>query len=118
MSRITHVGGSKLKRILLIVSSAILFVILAVVLSSNYTEKRLKEYLMYIPSSIESFTKLEVENFKLDRLIKKSPKELIILVKWDNNSAFISIKDWLLPRTHDEIEIRVFSDKYQYKIYE
>jgi hypothetical protein len=113
-----HVGGNKLKRILLIAAIVTLLVILAVVLSSKYTEARLNEYLRYIPSSIESFTKLEVENFKFDRFIKKSPKELIILVKWDSKSAFISIKDWLLPRAHDEIEIRVFDDKYQYKIYE
>lgn len=111
-------GGSKLKKVLLIVSIVILFAILTIVLYSNYTETRLKEYLSFIPSSIESFTGIEVENFKLDRFIKKSPNELIILVKWDNGSAFISIKDWLIPRRHDEIEIRSFDNKHNFKIYE
>jgi hypothetical protein len=104
-----------LKKNLLIVSIVILFAILAVVVYSNYTETRLKRDLSLIQITIGNFTETEVKNFELDRVIKKSLKELIILVKWDNNSAFISIENWL---THGEvIEIRIFDNKHIIKIY-
>jgi hypothetical protein len=107
-----------LKKGFLIVSIGIIFIILSVALYSNHTETRLESYLSFIPSSIESFTGIEIKNFELDRIIKRSPKELIILVKWDNSSAFISIEDWLIPRRHDKIEIRLFDNKHHIKFYE
>jgi hypothetical protein len=104
-----------LKKVLLIVSIVILFAILAVILYSNHTETRLKRELALIPITIANFTKAEVKNFELERIIMKSPKELIILVKWDSNSAFISIENWL---THGEvIDIRIFDNKHIIKIY-
>jgi hypothetical protein len=113
-----HDGGSKLKKVLLIVIIVILLVILALELYSNYAESRVNEYLTHIPITIETFTGKEVKNLELDRVIKKSPKEIIILVKWESNSAFISIKDWMLRKAHDEMEIRVFESKQGIKIYE
>lgn len=110
-----HDRGSRMKKVLLIVSIVILFVIFAVALYSNYTETRVKEYLGFIPSTIASFTRTEVKNFELDRVIKKSPIELIILVKWDNNAAYISIQNWLTKS--NVIEIRVFDNENNIKIY-
>jgi hypothetical protein len=107
-----------LKKGFLILSIVIIFIILSVALYSNHTETRLESYLSFIPSSIESFTGIGIKNFELDRIIKSSPKELIILVNWDNGSAFISIEDWLIPRRHDEIEIRMFNNKHYIKFYE
>ncbi|MDF2486969.1 MAG: hypothetical protein K0R46_3137 [Herbinix sp.] len=103
---------------LLIISIVTIFIIFSATLYSKHTETRLETYLRFIPSSIENFTGIEIKNFELDRIIKRSPKELIILVKWDNNSAFVSIRDWLIPRLHDEIEIRMFDNKHQINFYE
>lgn len=107
-----------MKKAFAITIVVILLTITTIVLYSNYTDERLNEYLRYIPSSIETLTGVEVKNLELERVVKKSPEEIVILVKWDKSSAFVSIKDWLLPKAHDEIEIRVFESKKSMKFYE
>lgn len=107
-----------MKKALVIISIVILITILTAALYSSLVEARLNEYMSLISYSLENTMGIQVKNLEIERVIKKSPQEIIILVKWSDNSAFISIKDWFLRRTHDEMEIRIFDSKKAMKFYE
>lgn len=107
-----------MKKILTTISIVILIAILIIALYSKYVEIRINEYMRFATFVLENTMGMQAKNLAIERVIKKSPKEIIILVKWNDNSAFISIKDWLLLRFHEEIEIRVFDSKKGIHFYE
>lgn len=87
--------------------SIILLFALIMVFVKSYETSRADEY----AGLIESIMKKEPARFnlkqgvKVEKIIKGTPSELILLINWgEKEKAYVSIKNWL-TKEHDSIEI-------------
>lgn len=100
-----------MKKYLIFLISIILIFALIIVIIKNYEISRANDY----ASLAESIMKKEPARFdikqgvKVDKIIKATPAELIILINWgENEKAYVSIKNWIM-KEHDHIEIYTLS---------
>lgn len=104
---------------------AVIAIILIVIISSviayrHYTGSQVKMYLNSLTQMSKStiFSSRGLTgNIKLERIVKESPKELIMIVKWGDDEVYISIENWL-TRAHDKMQICPFDKKKSMLFYE
>ena len=88
-----------------------IFVLLVVSLFlgyKSYVENRIMKSLMSIERTIKVFNWAdETDNVEIERVIRRSPKEIIMIVKWDEHRAYVSIENWL-TKAGDKIVINMF----------
>lgn len=79
---------------------------------------------VYLPGTSEGFMKEESywivsqERIQVEEIIKRTPVELVLMVKWGyNEKAYVSIKNWL-TRKHDRIVIYPLDIDRSMAIYE
>lgn len=96
------------KKIAIFLSSIIIIAIVLSVSFISYGNYKAKKYVKRYSEDIlkvsNSDAKTDVE---LDKIIKETPTNLIISVKWrDNEKAYISIKNWIVDApNHITIDI-------------
>jgi hypothetical protein len=85
----------------------------------KYTDIKINEYVKYYHGdSLKNFFNGEVQGeAKLVRVIKRSPLELIIIIKWDNYRGYVTVRNWL-TKAHDSGEISIFDKTKSIKFYE
>lgn len=107
-----------MKKRFLIAGIILILAVSAIVLYKNYMDKQIQNYVNWIsykipPAIANGLTgKVTVES-----IIKRSPTELVMLIKWGDDEAYVSIKNWL-TRAHDNIKIRAFDKKKWITVYE
>lgn len=58
------------------------------------------------------------ERIRVEEIIKRTPTELVMLIKWGNGKrAYVDIKNWL-TRKHDRISIYPLDTSWRIKVYE
>lgn len=85
----------------------------------KYTDVKIAQYIKAHNSvRLQNFFKGEIQGeAELVRVIKRSPHELIMIIKWDKHKAYVSIKNWL-TKAHDNEELYVFENSKSIKFYE
>lgn len=85
----------------------------------KYTDVKIEEYLKYNNgNTLKGFFDGEIKGAaKVVRIVKRSPTELIMIIKWDNSKAYVIIENWL-TRAHDSGEISVFDNTKSMRFYE
>lgn len=85
-------------------------------LYTNYKNEKLKQYIVFF-NNIPAYKNELTGSVKLENIIKESPKEVVMIVKWGDDDVYVKIENWF-TKTHDIMEIRVFDKKKSYKLYE
>jgi hypothetical protein len=102
-----------MKKKILIAMIVIIMATASIVLYSNYARARIQYHVNSLnisssrmPPSIREQYGLEGK-VELQRVIKQSPGELVMLVKWGDDTAFVSIENWLAKHT-GRTQVRIF----------
>lgn len=75
--------------------------------------KHLSERTKFIPNQL-----VIEENVQVEKIIKQTPSNLVILIKWGNDEkAYISINNWM-TKAHDKIEVHPIDKDKIMVIYE
>jgi hypothetical protein len=104
---------------LLLIFITILLITVSYLVYIKYTDIKINEYLKYYHGdTLINFFNGEVQGeAKLVRVIKRSPLELIMIIKWDNARGYITVQNWL-TKAHDSGEISIFDKNKSMKFYE
>lgn len=92
----------------ILLSSIIIIVIVLSVSFISYGNHRAKKYVKrYSEDILKVSNSDDKTNVELDKIIKETPTNLILSVKWGNNEkAYISIKNWMVDApNHVTIDI-------------
>lgn len=102
------------KRFIFLILIILLFTIIAVTIK-NYEISRADEYARLV----ENLMKKEPARFdiqqgiKVEKIIRGTPSELIILISWGKNEeAYVSVRNWITKK-HDTIEIYTLNMRMQ-----
>ena len=98
-----------MKKKIIILVTLIIVAVLLIVSFISYSSHKANEYTKNLTDVILTASgKPDIkENVQLEKIIKRTPTNLVILVKWGNNErAYISIENWMTKR-HDYIEVDI-----------
>lgn len=102
-----------MKKKIIIIAIIFIAIISSVIAYRYYTGSQVKRYLNNLTQMSKStiFSSRGLTgNIQLERIVKESPKELIMIVKWGDDEVYISIENWL-TKEHDKIQICPFDKK-------
>lgn len=109
-----------MKRKNIIVIGFVTLLFIGVISYRCYTNKVIGKYnkvLSYYMAMLKNVDYHYTGEVKLKRILKRTPKELVMLVEWEDYAAYISIENWLTS-THHRIVIRFFQEKWERVIME
>lgn len=109
-----------MKKKIAVIAIILIAIISSVIAYRNYTGLQVKRYLNTLTqmSKAKAFSgKGLTGNIQLERIVKESPKELIMIVKCGDDEAYISIENWLTG-AHDKIQIYPFDKEKSMRFYE
>lgn len=80
---------------------------------SSYCKHKANAYVKYLCPGLIG-TK---DNVKIEKIIKQTPTTLVILIKWGDNKAYLSIENWM-TKAHDKITVDVVDKEKSFRAYE